>query len=215
MPARWWCHSSQTASNRSCSLTINQPLYSLQPVSVRGWGRCCLLLRFQVMPVRWWRHSSQTASNRSCSLIINQPLYSLQPASMRGWGRCCLVLRFQVMPARWWRCHSSQTASNRSCSLTINASQMMISYIPSSAIRRSGSARYFSVRHYRIAEKFHDNDADSSLQSMFTFSRPITALLTGALGCARSRPGDLTWHIYLFIHWLTVFGPRGLLSWCA
>ena len=56
-----------------------------------------------------------------------------------------------------------------------------ISYIPSSARRRSGSARYFSVWHYRIAEKLHNNDADSSLRSMFTFSRPITALHTGAL----------------------------------
>ena len=65
------------------------------------------------------------------------------------------------------------------------------SYIPSSAIRRSGSARYFSVRHYRIAEKFHNNDADSSLQSMFTFSRPITALLTGAL--AVQGHGQVTW----------------------
>ena len=37
----------------------------------------------------------------------------------------------------------------------------------------------------------------------------------GSFGCARSRPGDLTWHIYLFIHWLTAFGPRGLLFWCA
>ena len=110
MPARWWRHSSQTTSNRRCSLTINQPLYSLQPASVRGWDRCCLVLRFQVMPVRWWRHSSQTASNRSWSLAINQPLYSLQPASVRGWGRC-LVLRFQVMPVRWWRHGSLKLAT--------------------------------------------------------------------------------------------------------
>ena len=69
--------------------------------------------------------------------------------------------------------------------------QMTFSYIPSSAIRRSGSARYFSVRHYRIAKKFHNNDADSSLRSMFTFSRPITALLTGALTV--QGHGQVTW----------------------
>ena len=69
--------------------------------------------------------------------------------------------------------------------------RVVFSYIPSSAIRRSGSARYFSVRHYRIAEKFHNNDADSSRRSMFTFSRPITALLTGAL--AVQGHGQVTW----------------------
>ena len=75
----------------------------------------------------------------------------------------------------------------------VNQNEILIgfSYIPNSAIRRSGSARYFSVRHYRIAEKFHNNDADSSLQSMFTFSRPITALLTGAL--AVQGHGQVTW----------------------
>ena len=39
---------------------------------------------------------------------------------------------------------------------------MSFSYIPGSAIRRSGSAIFLCVWHYRIAEKFHNNDGDSS-----------------------------------------------------
>ena len=68
---------------------------------------------------------------------------------------------------------------------------MVFSYIPSSARRRSGSARYFSVWHYWIAEKHHNSDADSLLWSMFMFSRPITVLLIDAL--AVQGHGQETW----------------------
>ena len=53
---------------------------------------------------------------------------------------------------------------------------MFLPYIPSSARQRYGRAKYFFVWHYQIAEKIHNN-ADLSLRSMFTFSRPVTALL--------------------------------------
>ena len=60
---------------------------------------------------------------------------------------------------------------------------------------------------------------------MFTCSRPITALLMGGLAVKRHGPGDLTrfsaCHIYqveaevLFIHWLVVLGPQGILTRCT
>ena len=87
--------------------------------------------------------------------------------------------------------HYSMSMTWYSITMAQTEKWLSFSYIPSSAIRRSGSARYFSVRHYRIAEKFHNNDADLSLRSMFTFSRPITALLTGAL--AVQGHGQVTW----------------------
>ena len=56
---------------------------------------------------------------------------------------------------------------------------------------QSHSPRNFSVWHYRIAEKLHNNDTDLSLQSKFMFSCPIAALLMGAL--AVQGNGLVTW----------------------
>ena len=110
-----------------------------------------------------------------------------------GVTRCIIVSRVRTGGIRTANCIAPLELcdygnSSLDCMFTC---RIMISYIPSSARRRSGSARYFYVWHYQTAEKLHNNDADSSLQSMFTFSRPITALLTGAL--AVQGHGQVTW----------------------